>query len=468
MSKQQAANTTVKPFGAKDKFGYLFGDLGNGLVFGFASSYLMVFYTNILGISPAIVGILFLVARFIDAFTDIGMGVIVDRAKQAKDGKFKPWIRRMCGFVALTSFLMYQSALADSPMGLKIAYMFITYILWGSVAYTAINIPYGSMASAITDNPTERAILSTFRSTGSLGGMIVIGVIAPQVIYHEVDGQQVASGPAFTGFAAALSILSLISYLLCYKMTTERVKIEKNPDEKAPTAKESIHALFTSKSLLALIAATIVSLLASMMTQSMNSYLFINWFNDKNALSIVSVMNLPIILVMTVLVGKITDKFGKKEIGILGMLVSGIAYIILGFLKIQNPWIYILILFLSSIGLTYFNVVIWAFATDVIDDIEVKSRQREDGTVYGVFSFSRKMGQALAGGISGFALSAVGFVQGAASQTAAVNEGIYNISNFFPGIAYIVVALILLFAYPLSKEVIKQNSLELEKRRNNR
>ena len=117
-------NNNVKPFGMRDKIGYMFGDLGNDFTFTFASSYLMVFYTNVLGIPASMVGILFLVARFIDAFTDIGMGVLIDRVKPAKDGKFKPWIRRMCGFVAIAAFLMYQSGMANAPMWLRIVYMF--------------------------------------------------------------------------------------------------------------------------------------------------------------------------------------------------------------------------------------------------------------------------------------------------------------------------------------------------------
>ena len=139
-----------KPFGFKDKLGYLLGDLGNDFAFMITSMYLMIFYTKVWGVSASTVGVLFLVSRCLDAFTDIGMGTIVDKAKPTKDGKFRPWIKRMAGPVALMSFLMYQSSLANASMTVKVVVMFVTYILWGSVCYTAINIPYGSMASAIT------------------------------------------------------------------------------------------------------------------------------------------------------------------------------------------------------------------------------------------------------------------------------------------------------------------------------
>ena len=167
MNLNQASNIGLekeKPFGLKDKFGYLLGDLGNEFSFIFASMFLMIFYTKVWGVSASLVGVLFLVARFIDACSDITMGTIVDKCKPTKDGKFRPWIKRMAGPVAIMSFLMYQSSLANASMNVKVVVMFTTYILWGSVCYTAINIPYGSMASDITNDTKEIASLSTWRS----------------------------------------------------------------------------------------------------------------------------------------------------------------------------------------------------------------------------------------------------------------------------------------------------------------
>ena len=126
-------NTNTKPFGVKDKIGYMCGDIANDFTFIFASSYVMVFYTKVMGVSAGMVGTMFLLARCLDAFTDIGMGRIVDNSKPTKNGRIRPWILRMCAFVALASFMMYQSFLVDAPYAAKVAYMFITYILWGSI-----------------------------------------------------------------------------------------------------------------------------------------------------------------------------------------------------------------------------------------------------------------------------------------------------------------------------------------------
>ena len=140
----KSANASVPAFGMKDKLGYMFGDFGNDFTFILSSSFMLKFYTDVMGIDAAVVGLLMMAARFIDAFTDVTMGQIVDRSKPTKDGKFKPWIKRMCGPVAIASFLIYQSGFANMAYGFKVFWMVITYILWGSIFYTSINIPYGS------------------------------------------------------------------------------------------------------------------------------------------------------------------------------------------------------------------------------------------------------------------------------------------------------------------------------------
>ena len=96
-------NTNTKPFGVKDKIGYMCGDIANDFTFIFASSYVMVFYTKVMGVSAGMVGTMFLLARCLDAFTDIGMGRIVDNSKPTKNGRIRPWILRMCAFVPVIS-----------------------------------------------------------------------------------------------------------------------------------------------------------------------------------------------------------------------------------------------------------------------------------------------------------------------------------------------------------------------------
>ena len=456
----------VRPFGIRDKVGYMFGDLANDFSFIFASTYVMVFYTKVMGISTAMVGTMFLIARCIDAFTDIGMGRIVDSSKPTKNGRIRPWILRMCGFVALASFLMYQSFLVNAPYGAKVAYMFVTYILWGSIFYTSINIPYGSMASVISSEPKDRSSLSVFRSVGGTFAGILIGVMAPSLVYYTDEaGNQVVSAGRISLVAGIFSVIAVICYLLCYFMTTERVEYIPKATEKKSVG-STLKTLLTNRALLGMIVSAVLLLLASLMGQGINVYLFADYFKNTSALSIFSLLMLPCIILMAMFSTKLATRFGKKECGVAGMAASAVLYLIMGILHIQNVWLFVVGSFLAMLGMYFFQTQCWALVTDVIDDVEVQTGSRDDGTIYGIYSFSRKIGQAIAGGLSGWALGWIGYDSLAAGQTQEVANGIYNLSTFFPALIYLLCALALQFIYPLSKKRVDSNVAELQKRAN--
>lgn len=463
-------NNKVRPFGMRDKIGYMFGDFGNDFTFIFASSFLMVFYTKVLGISGAMVGTLFLLARVVDAFTDITMGRIVDSVKPARDGRFRCWVRRMCGPVAIASFLMYQSAMAGAPMALKVVYMYVTYLLWGSVFFTSINIPYGSMASAITDKPDERTALSTFRTVGATLAGLIIGTVTPLLIYtKDADGNQIVrGGSTFTIIAGVFALCAVLCYVICYKLTTERVKVEPDPDAKKVTLGQTFAAIFRSRALLGIIGAAIFLLLSQLLIQAMNNYLYTEYFGSAGAISIMTILNTVLMLVVVApLSVPISRRFGKKEASTVGALLAGTVFLLLFFLKVKNVAVYIVLANIGMLGLGFFNTVIWANITDVIDDQEVKTGQREDGTVYAVYSFARKLGQALAGGAGGWALSIIGYDQLAKVQTEAVINGLYTTSTLIPAVCFFIVALFLWFIYPLGKKNVEANVEELKRRREN-
>lgn len=461
-------NNREQPFGLRDKVGYMFGDFGNDFTFIFASSFLMVFYTKVLGISGGKVGTLFLVARFVDAFTDVTMGRIVDSMPPAKDGKFRCWIRRMCGPVALSSFLMYQTAMAGASMTWKIVYMYVTYLLWGSIFYTSINIPYGSMVSAVTADPNERTALSTFRSIGAALAGLIIGVVTPLFLYTtDENGKQVVRGGAtFTIVAGVFSVCAVLCYLICYKLTTERVKIEKRAGERPITLGETFSAIARSRALLGIIGAAIFLLLSQLLINTMNNYIYPDYFENAKGISLFSLLSTAVMLIVVApLSVTISKRFGKKEASVVGMLSSGAIYMLMYFMKIKNMWLFLILSILGYLGLGFFNTVIWANITDVIDDQEVKLGQREDGTVYAVYSFARKVGQALAGGVGGWALEIIGYESAAIAQTDQVLNGLYTTATIIPALGFFVVALLLWFVYPLDKKRVEKNVVLLREKR---
>lgn len=483
----------IRPFGLRDKLGYLFGDFGNDFTFIFASSYLMVFYTKVLGISGAVVGTLFLAARCVDAFTDVTMGRIVDRAKSTADGRFRPWIRRMCIPVAVSSTLMYLYFIQDFSYPVKMIYVVVTYLLWGSFCYTAINIPYGSMASVISSDAGERASLSTYRSLGASLASLVIGSLVPLLVYEtDSAGNQVVNPVRFTTTAAVFGVLAVVCYLLCYFLCTERVSFSGNNGREGASKAQGTQidignqeqteggavqkkvtggfaslaaSLLSNRALLSIVSAALVLLLATMLSQTMNTYLFLDYFKDAKALSTVNLVSVGGMLLVAPFAARISRTIGKKESGSVAVLIAAVVYLLLLFLRVKTITVFMILLFLGMTGMGFFNMITWAFITDVIDYQEVETGSREDGTVYAIYSFARKVGQALAGGIGGFALTAIGYVSEASSQTAQVSERIYTVATLVPGVCYFVVFLIMQFGYPLNRKRVEHNTEVLKARR---
>lgn len=455
--------TAIEPFGMKDKLGYMFGDFGNDFTFILSSSFMLKFYTDVMGVPAAVVGFLMMAARFVDAVTDVTMGQIVDRSKPTKDGKFKPWIKRMCGPVAISSFLIYQSAFAEMSYGFRIIWMVITYILWGSIFYTSINIPYGSMASAVSADPKHRAELSTWRTIGATLAGLVIGVGTPMVAYVVVDGNTVLSGSRMTIIAGVFSMLAIICYLLCFQLVRERVPVEAN-NQKLEIGK-LLKSLFTNRALLGIIAAAILLLLGMLGMQGMSGYVFPNYYGSAAAQSVSALAGSVVVLVICApLASGLSEKFGKKELSIVSCAFGAAVYLLCLFIRPQNPYVYVVFYTLAYVGLGFFNTVIWAMITDVIDDAEVKNGVREDGTIYSVYSFARKLGQAFSSGMIGGLLSMIGYTQETAFDPA-VTLGIFNLSCIIPAIGLGAVALALLFIYPLNKARVEANVAELAQRR---
>lgn len=454
----------IKPFGMRDKIGYMFGDFGNDFTFLLSSMFMLKFYTDVMGIAGGVVGALMMAARFIDAFTDVTMGQIVDRSRPTKDGKFKPWIRRMCGPVAIASFLIYQAGIANLGYGYRVVWMVVTYILWGSIFYTSINIPYGSMASAITDNTKERAELSTWRTIGATLASLVIGVGTPIFAYVVVNGNTVLSGSRMTVIAGVFTVGAIICYLLCYYMVQERVPVNAN-FEKLNIGR-LLKNLFTNQALIGIIVAAILLLLAQLGMQGIAGYVFPNYYGSAGAQSLSSLTgSIAILIICAPFAVRLADRIGKKELSVLSCIFSSLIYLVCLLVKPSNPYIYVIYFTLANVGMGFFNTVIWAMITDVIDDAEVRNGVREDGTIYAVYSFARKIGQALSSGLVGGLLTMVGYTQETAFDPE-VTASIFRMSCIVPMIGFAAVAAALIFIYPLNKSRVEANTRELKMRRN--
>lgn len=342
-------------------------------------------------------------------------------------------------------------------MAFKISYLFVTYILWGSIFYTSINIPYGSMASAISAEPDDRQSLSTFRSMGGSLAGVLVGAGIPLVAYDKIDGNAVLNGGRFTLIAGVFSIFSVICYLLCYALTTERVKPELNEDaQKNNSLAVMFQNALKNRALISIIAASIVMLLAQLTMQSMANYVYPNFYKNPTAQTSSTITMLGSMLIAAAFAKPLANKFGKAEVSVVSNLLAAAICVLLFFLKPENVWVYVALQTVSWLGLGIFTMVSWALITDVIDYSEIKNGIREDGSVYALYSFARKLGQAASAGISGALISAIGYTDETAFEPSVVN-GIFNISTLVPAIGFGLLAAVLWFWYPLHKKQVDAN-----------
>ena len=450
----------VKPFGNSDRIGYMFGDFGNSLLFNFIGSYLLVFYTDAFGISAAAVGTLMVISRVWDAINDPIMGVIVDKRKAGKDGKFRPYLKYMgipLGIFTILTFLV----IPNMPQSMKLPYAYITYIGFG-MAYTAINIPYGSLASVMTTDPVERTSLSTWRNLAATFSMILLMFLTPKLIF---DAQGAVSVKGFVIAAVLYAIIANIAYQLSYRMTTERVVHEVEETQEKASLVETLKTLAKNRALIGLILGSLGTLTAVFLPSSLNAYLFKDYFQAPGLLGIAGMVGMLGTFVVLPLTTKLVAKFGKKNVSTYSLIISIAAYAVMVFFPSKNPYIYMALTVVSGVGVGFYNMIVWALVGDVIDYQEYISGKREEGTVYAAYSLARKLVQAIVGSIGGFALAAIGYQSGVAVQTTEVAESIRMIITVIPLIGFVVGFITMKFVYNLSDKKLEEINNELESRR---
>ncbi|MEH7120590.1 glycoside-pentoside-hexuronide (GPH):cation symporter [Neobacillus vireti] len=452
----------MRPFGFRDKVGYLFGDFGNDFFFGLVGSFLMVYYTDVFHLNPAGVGGLFLLARLWDAVADISWGRFIDTRKAGKNGKFKPWIYRMSFPLVISGVLMFIH-IPGMSNGFYTAYAYVTYILWGTL-YSTVNIPYGSMASVITGDPVERTTLSTWRSLGATLAQLIVGVVGPLLMFvnNKADANH------FLTAAIIFGILSISSYMACYKLSVERVVINESAKPNVHLAK-TLKGITKNKPLIVYLIGSLLFLISLMLIGTVNTYLFKDYFGNAKILSMLNLVQAATIFIGMPLVKPLVSKFGKKEVASAGFLLAAMVYFILYLLPNLSAIQYIAILSIGMFGYALFNLVSWAFITDLVDYHEYITGLREDGTIYSLYSFARKVGQAVAGGIGGAAVAAVGYNPALQSQTQSTLNGIHTLGTLIPAIGLLLVFIFIAFLYPLNKKRTAQlvNDIEVKRKEMN-
>ena len=455
-------NQTNRPFGVKDKASYMAGDLGCNLVLTLANSYLLVFYTKVMGVPGAIVGTLFMLSRFVDAFTDVAVGRIVDTHCSKKGERFRPWIIYGSVPLVISSCLMYNYFLASASMNVKIAWLTVTYLVFGSICYTAVNIPYGAMSNVISQNASDRASLSTWRNVGANVGNLLLGVAIPIFVYvKDSEGNSVASGSRFFAMAVILGILTLVALLICWKGSVERVKIANKKEEKAKSSKEVMANCLKDRAILVNIAFSVFIYAAVQVFMTFNQYMFLDYFGNTSLSGVSSIIIFIGMMLAAPFATKLSKKFGMKETGIVGLALATVAYFMMLLTRVSSPALYFAGSFVAFFGLGLVSMISYALCNVCIDNHYLESGDHTEGTVYALNSFVRKLAGAVCTGIGGWGLTLIGYNELAAVQTEAVKQSLFNIAMILPTACF-ALGLLFMILFPLNKKKIEENNKKLE------
>ena len=447
----------IRPFGVKDEIGYVFGDMAGSFVNLFVDAYFLIFCTNVLGISAGWMGTLFLVARLWDAINDPIMGSFPDRWMIGKSGdKFKPWIKIFMLPLALSGVLCFFNVPLE---GIALhAYVAFAYVLYG-MSYTGTSMPFGAMASVVSDDPIKRSKLSRARSIGgTIVGIVGLSIV-PVVCF---DKQSNILPERFTLIAVIFGVLSIISYFVLLNFTQERIRQNSEKAEKFNYGKV-LKATVHNRPLIGVMVATLGSMLFITGSNQVRSYIFKEYYARTDVMSIISLATIPILVICFPLVPKLVAKFGKKATLMAAIVSSTIFSVIPVVMEIKNVYVYSALVVLGTIGQTVFTMLIWALVTDCLDYSEWKFNERSDGSMYSLYTFSRKIGSTIASTGVSFGLAAIGFVSGSnVVQTAEAVNGIYFLVNIIPVVTCALELIGVGLIFNLNKETTEQMYAELK------
>ncbi|HSO70772.1 MAG TPA: glycoside-pentoside-hexuronide (GPH):cation symporter [Arachnia sp.] len=437
----------------KNYLAYAAGDAANNVSFTMAGMFLILYYTNVVGIEGGVIGTMFLVLRFIDAFTDVFMGRIIDMKKPGRLGKFRPIILWFSVPLLVSSWLLYAAKwiMPDASTTAYTIYMYAFYILMGSVFYTAVNIAYGSMAPSLTQVPTERAKLASFRMYGAALMILTLSwVIAPQIRANVGNADALQNSIAIS--VGILSIIGAGLYLFTVWGTKEQVARDPRP----VTMKESFGSLAVNRPLQVLSVAAVFFLLGTTVMGSLGAYIAIYVQNDANSIAIHPMAQVAALFLVGPVIPVLVRTMGKR----LGYVVLA-SFMYLGALILwlaplgTYPWLGSVAFFVMGIAMFGVNTLMWALEADCVEFGEWKIGQRTEGTTYAVFSFTRKMGQALGGFVGGWALGWAGFVAAEVAAGGEVSDEVAGNIRMWAAVFLIgstLLTQLAMFFYPLTEK----------------
>jgi len=411
-------------------FFYGFGDLASQFVWTFVGSYLTLYYTDIVGLAPAIVSAILLGARIWDAVNDPMMGAIAENTR-SKLGRFRPYIMFGCPALAVFAVLTFTAPFGNGAAG--VIWATVTYVIAGML-YTLVNIPYGALSSVMTEDSSQRNVINTSRNIGmNLGMVIVNGASAGMALAFSGKGAQVASGHGYFMTAIVYSIIAVPLFILVGATAKEVVQPRKS--EKRISFKDTVKNLVGNKYLMIITVVMILQMTAFMGRIAVTAFYVIYCLGSFTMIALI--MTIPSIggILGSFFVPYFVKKCGKRNALIISMMIQAAGLLVIYFAPFDN--IPMVLVGCGIFGI--FNIgfpMSLSMVADSVDYMEYKTGVRTDGTAYATYGLATKIGNALGGSIGVLLLGAFGYVANQ-PQTPEAMKGINIVVNLIPAIMFV-------------------------------
>ena len=434
----------------KASLGYAVGDLGINLYFISTLTYLLYFYTDVLGISAAAAAGVFLVARMVDAVTDPLMGAIAERTR-TRWGRLRPYL--LWGALPLGALTVATFSVPDLDESGKVIWAYVTYTLFG-ILYTVVTIPYSALTASLTDDYQERTRLSTFRMAFAFSGALIVSVGVAQWV-------RMFANPA-EGYVLIMSIFACVATLLLLITFSNTKEVVQPPPEQKLSLNDSLRAVFYNPPLLIVIALFTLGMLSFTVRQTVTIYYFSYNVGRPDLIGAFFAATLATMFVGLVFVPRLAERFSKAGAIQIGALFTVLASIGFYLTPVSEPVWVIFWGCLVALGGAPIAVLGWAMIPDTVDYAQWRFGKRADGAVYSMSSFFQKLAKALGGAGVATALATVGYVANQ-PQSAETLDMILHLMTVVP-IGLMVLMIFLARLYKLDGETHARMRADLAQR----
>ena len=447
--------------------GYGAGDAANNLAFSLATTFLLLYYTDVVGLPAAAIGTMFLIVRLWDAFADLLAGRLVDRT-MTRWGKFRPFI--LFGSIPLLVMSMLTFAVPQGwSSGAQLLYAYLSYAVLGLI-YSTVNVPYGSLATAMTQASRERAKLAVARGVGAgLAGLLLTFIISPQIQTISKNKTLSAADRAsqlqsvFFQTTLLFVVVGFGLYFLTFRLCRE-VVVRVEP---RVSIKDTFKTLRTNKPLGILCASSFFYLIGTFAVGGSTAYYAIYVLGNASFIIWITLATLIVGFVLAPFVPGLVTRFGKKNLYQYCGLFTVIGGVAVFFVPGDQPLLALLCIAVKGVGISLINTLMFALEADTVEYGEWKTGHRSEGASYAIFSFTRKITQSLGGALGAFALAAGSYVTKLAAGQVQPDSAIIAIKaslGLVPAVAAIL-AMLCFIKYPLTEKRYANMVSETETRK---